>query len=117
MSHWYRSSRGIARQGMAASADGTYHGVILQRVVDQIREVMEIVLRPGSKPARHPAPPRRPQAGLRLALLSLATVILLLGAVIAGVFCYESIGHGSAHGGSAGAETGAVAHRDPGAST
>ena len=65
----------------------------------------------GSKPTRRPGPRRRPQAGLRLALLSLATVILLLGAVIAGVFCYESIGHGPAHGGSAGAETAAAAHR------
>ena len=56
-----------------------------------------------SKPTRHPGPRRRPQPGLRLALLSLATVILLLGAVIAGVFCYESIGHVAVHGGSAGA--------------
>ena len=73
---------------------------------------MRIVLRLGSKPTRHPGPRRRPQAGLRLALLSLATVILLLGAVIAGVFCYESIGHGPAHGGSAGAETDVGAHQD-----
>ena len=58
-----------------------------------------------SKSSRRPEPPRRPQASLRLALLSLATVILLLGAAIAGVFCYESIGHGATHGGSAGAET------------
>jgi hypothetical protein len=65
------------------------------------------VLRLDGKPTRHPGPRRRPQDGLRLALLSLATVILLLGAVIAGVFCYESIGHGlargPAHGGGAGA--------------
>lgn len=61
------------------------------------------MLRLGSKPTRHPGPRRRPQAGLRLALLSLATVILLLGAVIAGVFCYESIGHDFSRGGSAGA--------------
>ena len=53
-----------------------------------------MVLRLGSTPARRPGPRRRPQAGLRLALLSLATVILLLGAVIAGVFCYESVRHG-----------------------
>ena len=59
----------------------------------------------GSKPTRRPGPRGRPPAGLRLALLSLATVILLLGAVIAGVFWYETIGHGSAHGGSAGAGT------------
>jgi hypothetical protein len=52
------------------------------------------MLRLGSKPTRRPVPRRRQQAGLRLALLSLAAVILLLGAVIAGVFCYESIGHG-----------------------
>jgi hypothetical protein len=53
-----------------------------------------MVLRLNSKPTRHPGQRGRSQAGLRLALLSLATVILLLGAVIAGVFCYESIGHG-----------------------
>ena len=67
---------------------------------------MTIVLRLGSKPTRRSGPRRGPQAGLRLALLSLATVILLLGAVIAGVFCYESIGHDFTRGGSAGAETG-----------
>jgi hypothetical protein len=69
------------------------------------------VLRLGSNPTRRPGPRRRPQAGLRLALLSLATVILLLGAVIAGVFCYETIGHGLTHGGSAGTETDVGAHR------
>ena len=69
------------------------------------------MLRLGSNPTRRPGPRRRPQAGLRLALLSLATVILLLGAVIAGVFCYETIGHGLTHGGSAGAETDVGAHR------
>jgi hypothetical protein len=90
---------------MATSADGTHRGVILQRVVTQIREVIKIVWRFGSKPTRRPGPGRRPPAGLRLALLSLATVILLLGAVIAGVFCYETIGHVPAHGGSAGAAT------------
>jgi hypothetical protein len=79
---------------MAMSADGTHQGVILQRVVNQIREVIKIMWRLDSKPARRPVPRRRPQAGLRLALLSLATVILLLGAVAAGVFCYETIGHG-----------------------
>jgi hypothetical protein len=51
------------------------------------------VLRLDGKTTCRPGP-RRPRASLRLALLSLATVILLLGAVIAGVFCYESIGHG-----------------------
>jgi hypothetical protein len=56
--------------------------------------VITIVLGLGSKPTRRTGPRRRPQAGLRLALLSLATLILLLGAVIAGVFCYEAIGHG-----------------------
>lgn len=76
------------------SADGTHQGVILQRVVNQIREVIKIMWRLDSKPTRRPVPRRRPQAGLRLALLSLATVILLLGAVAAGVFCYETIGHG-----------------------
>ena len=65
--------------------------------------MITIVLRLGGKPTRRPGPPGRPQAGLRLALLSLATVILLLGAMIAGVFCYESIGHGAVHGGPAGA--------------
>ena len=55
---------------------------------------MRIVLQLGSKPTRRPGRRGRPQAGLRLALLSLATLILLLGAVIAGVFCYESVGHG-----------------------
>jgi hypothetical protein len=65
--------------------------------------VIKIMLLLGSKPTRRPGPRRRPQAGLRLALLSLATVILLLGAVIAGVFCYETIGHGPTHGTSAGA--------------
>jgi hypothetical protein len=67
--------------------------------------VTTIVLRLGSKPTHHPGPRSRPQARLRLVLLSLATVILLLGAVIAGVFCYESIGHGLDRGGSAGAGT------------
>ena len=47
---------------------------------------MRIVLQLGSKPTRRPGQQRHPQAGLRLALLSLATAILLLGAVIAGVF-------------------------------
>jgi hypothetical protein len=47
---------------------------------------MRIVLQLGSKPARRRSQPRHPQAALRLALLSLATAILLLGAVIAGVF-------------------------------
>jgi hypothetical protein len=55
---------------------------------------MEIVLRLSSKPTRRPGPRSRPQAGLRLALLSIAAAILLLGAVITGVFCYESTGHG-----------------------
>jgi hypothetical protein len=72
--------------------------------------VIKIVLRLDSKPTRRPGPRTRPQAGLRLALLSLATVILLVGAVIAGVFCYESIGHVPAHGGSAGAVSGVSAH-------
>ena len=67
----------------------------------------------GSKPTRRLAPPSRPQAGLRLALLSLATVILLVGAMIAGVFCYEAIGQGAARGGPAGAESAVV----PGASS
>lgn len=67
----------------------------------------------GSKLSRHPGLSRRPQAGLRLALLSLATVILLLGAVIAGVFCYESIGHEFTRGGSARAETDLGATRIP----
>jgi hypothetical protein len=71
------------------------------------------VLPLGSKLTRHSGLPRRPQAGLRLALLSLATVILLVGAVIAGVFCYESIGHGFTRGGSAGAETDLGATRIP----
>ena len=52
------------------------------------------MLRLDGNPTRHPGPRRLPRVGLRLALLSLATVILLLGAVIAGVFCYQSIGHG-----------------------
>jgi len=56
---------------------------------------MRIVMQLGGRPTRRPGRRGRPQAGLRLALLSLATVILLLGAAIAGVFCYESIGHGS----------------------
>ena len=77
--------------------------------------MIRIVWRLDSKPTRPPGPRRRPQAGLRLALLSLATVILLLGAVIAGVFCYETIGHGPAHGGSAGTETDAGARQHPGA--
>jgi hypothetical protein len=55
---------------------------------------MRIVLQIGSNPTRRPGRRGRPRAGLRLALLSLATVILLLGAAIAGIFCYESIGHG-----------------------
>lgn len=67
----------------------------------------------GSKLTRHPGLSRRPQVGLRLALLSLATVILLLGAVIAGVFCYESIGHEFTRVGSAGAETDLGASRVP----
>ena len=62
------------------------------------------MLRLGGEPAPHPGPRRRPQAGLRLALLSLATVILLLGAAIAGVFCYQSIGRG----GSADVESGSI---------
>ena len=62
------------------------------------------MLRLGGEPARHPGSRRRPQAGLRIALLSLATVILLLGAAIAGIFCYESIGRG----GPAGAESGSI---------
>jgi len=62
------------------------------------------VLRLGGDPARHPGPRRRPQAGLRIALLSLATVILLLGAAIAGVFCYESMGRG----GPGDAESGSI---------
>jgi hypothetical protein len=74
---------------------------------------MEIVLRLDSNPTRHPGPRRRPQAGLRLALLSLATVILLLGAAMAGVFGYENIGHGPADGGSVGAGTDAGAHPVP----
>jgi hypothetical protein len=77
--------------------------------------VTKIVLRLSSKPTRPRRPQGRPQAGLRLALLSLATVILLLGAVIAGVFCYESTGHGPIHAGSAGVRTGAGGHQDPGA--
>jgi hypothetical protein len=72
--------------------------------------VIKIVLPVGSKLTRHPGLSRRPQVGLRLALLSLATVILLLGAVIAGVFCYESTGHGPIHAGSAGVQTGAGGH-------
>jgi hypothetical protein len=56
---------------------------------------MRIVLQLGGKPTRRPGRRGRRQAGLRLALLSLATVILLLGAAIVGIFCYESIGHGS----------------------
>lgn len=71
------------------------------------------MLRLGSKPTRRPGPPGREQAGLRLALLSLATVILLLGAMIAGVFCYQAIAHGAARGGPAGAGSDAV----PGASS
>jgi len=71
------------------------------------------VLPLGSKLTRHPGLSRRPQAGLRLALLSLATVILLLGAVIAGVFCYESIGHEFIRGGAAGADTDLGATRIP----
>jgi hypothetical protein len=71
---------------------------------------MKIVLRLDSNPTRHPGPRRRPQAGLRLALLSLATVILLVGAVMAGVFCYENIGHGPVGGGSAGAGTDVGTH-------
>ena len=47
---------------------------------------MRIVLQLGGKPTRGPGQPRRPQSGLRLALLALATAILLLGAVIAGIF-------------------------------
>lgn len=99
---------------MATSADGTHHRVILQGVVNYKREVIEIVLRLDSKPARRPGPRTRPPAGLRLALLSLATVILLVGAVIAGVFGYESVAHGPAHvpahGGSVGATSDASAH-------
>jgi hypothetical protein len=71
--------------------------------------VITIVLRLVSKPTHRSGPRRCPQAGLRLVLLSLATVILLLGAVIAGVFCYQSIGRDFTRGGSAGAETGAGA--------
>ena len=56
---------------------------------------MRIVLQLSSKPARRPGRRGRTQAGLRLALLSLATVILLLGAAVAGIFCYETIGHGA----------------------
>lgn len=67
----------------------------------------------GSELTRQPGRPRRPQAGLRLALLSVATVILLLGAVVAGVFCYQSIGRGFTHGGSAGAESDLGATRIP----
>ena len=59
------------------------------------------MLQLGSKPTRRPGRRGRPQAGLRLALLSLATAILLLGAVIAGIFCSESFGHGPTHGSSA----------------
>lgn len=77
--------------------------------------MIKIVLRLDGKPSRRPGSRRRPQAGLRLALLSIATVILLLGAVIAGVFCYESIGHVPAHGGSAGAASYVGAYPDPGA--
>ena len=62
---------------------------------------MRIMLQLDGKPTRRPGRQGRPQAGLRLALLSLATAILLLGAVIAGIFCYESSGHGPAHGSSA----------------
>ena len=67
----------------------------------------------GSKTAQRRGSRPRPQAGLRLALLSLATVILLLGAVIAGVFCYESIGHEFIRGGAAGADTDLGATRIP----
>ena len=70
------------------------------------------MLRLGSKPTRRPRPRNRQQAGLRLALLSLATVILLLGAMIAGAFCYETIGHGATRGGPAGTGSDVV----PGAS-
>lgn len=62
---------------------------------------MRIVLQLGGQPTRHPGRQGRPQAGLRLALLSLATAILLLGVVIAGIFCNESSGHGPTHGSSA----------------
>jgi len=62
---------------------------------------MRIMLQLDGKPTRRPGRQGRPQAGLRLALLSLATAILLLGAVIAGIFCSESFGHGTAHGSSA----------------
>ena len=47
---------------------------------------MRIVLQLGIQPTRRPGRSRRPPAGLRLALLLLAAAILLLGAVIAGVF-------------------------------
>jgi hypothetical protein len=53
-----------------------------------------MVLPLNRQPARQTGPRGRQQAGLRLALLSLAAVILLVGAVIAGVFCYESVRHG-----------------------
>ena len=58
---------------------------------------------PAEAAARAVTPGIRGRRGLRLALLSLAAVILLLGAAIAGVFCYQNIGHGFTSGGSAGA--------------